>query len=389
MQFAAKNSHKSLHTNSYRNLSDIELLKLTLHAAKTEKEATLALLNYLVEVDTRRLYASVSGCSSLFDYLVNVLNFSHPAASERVNTVRLIRAVPPVQEYLETGKLSLTSAAQIQRFVNAEQKSHPKGKSISLEAKQKVIEACLGKSKREVEKTLFEKHSEPARVLVQEKVRLVTATRSEIKFTVDEATLEKLQQLKDLIGNPSLEKIFDQALDALLLSEKKKRGVIPKKGFGNELTVTETQLQSREVREPNDASSPRRHRAVQGPLADSAILETRADVQQTDVQQTEAQQTEANRTDAQLNSRFISITLKRFVFARSNGQCEFVDLRTKIRCHSTFRLQIDHELPRALGGKTEASNLRHLCLAHNLRMAVQAGLRRATFVAASHESANV
>jgi len=317
--------------NPYKNLSDSDLLAQTMRAAKTEKEATLALLDYLVEVDTRRVYASVNECSSLFDYLVKVLGFSHPAASERVNAVRLMRAVPPVKEHLESGKLTLTSAAQIQRFVNAEQKVHPKGKDVSSEEKQKVVEACLGKSKREVEKTLFEKQSEPARVLVQEKIRMVTPERSEIKFTVEEATLEKLQQLKNLIGTQSLEHIFDQALDALLLTEKKKRGVIQK-------TV--------EIY------------AAQGRPADSVALKTR--------------------TDAQLNSRFVSIELKRFVFARSKGQCEFVDARTKNRCHCRFRLQIDHELPLALGGKTEASNLRHLCSAHNLLMATQAGLHRPT-----------
>ena len=94
------------------------------------------MLDYLVEIDARRLYATVNACSSLFDYL-------------------------------ETG------------------------------------------------------------ILTQEKVRAVTASRSEIKFTVIDDTLEKLKQLKDLIGDQSLEKIFDQVLDSLLLTEKQKRGVMP------------------------------------------------------------------------------------------------------------------------------------------------------------------
>ena len=359
MQFTPK--------NSYKNLSDAELLKLTMRAAKTEKEATLALLNYLIEVDARRVYATVNGCSSLFDYLVKVLGFSHPAASERVNTVRLIRAVPPVKEHLETGKLTLTSAAQIQRFVNAEQKVHPRGQAVSSQEKEKVVDACLGKSKREVEKTLFEKQSEPARALTQEKIRSLSPSRSEIKFTVDEATLEKLQQLKDLIGNPSLEKIFDQALDALLLIEKKKRGVIHAKSemiqTKDEVTKTKSKMPNTKGEVPNikgavPEEKPTGAGTMHGQPADPALLK--------------------NRTEAQLNSRFIPIDLKRFVFARSKGQCEFVDPRTKTRCDSRFLLQIDHQVPLALGGKTEASNLRHLCSAHNLRMAMQAGLYRPT-----------
>ena len=359
MQFNLKNSH---HT-----LKDAELLKLTLCAAKTEKEATLALLDYLVEIDARRLYATVNACSSLFDYLVNELGFSHPAASERVNTVRLIRAVPPVKEYLEKGELTLTSAAQIQRFVNTEQKVDPKGRAVSTEEKQKVVEACLGKSKREVEKTLFEKQSEPARILTQEKVRRVTASRSEIKFTVSEGTLEKLKQLKDLVGDQSLEKIFDQALDALLLSEKKKRGVMPKQGAISEgkikpIRKSESSRKSEPSRKIEPQKMATENHAAHGPLAYKAPAKI------------EAKSETANKPA--FNSRFISIDLKRFLFARSKGRCEYRDPRTKIRCQSTFRLQIDHVLALALGGKTEAFNLRHLCSAHNLRMASQAGLCR-------------
>ena len=364
---------------SFHSLSDTELLKRTLLAAKTEKEATLALLDYLVEVDARRLYATVNACSSLFDYLVRELGFSHPAASERVNTVRLMRAIPSVKEHLETGKLTLTSAAQIQRFVNAEQKVNPKGRAVSAEVKHEVVEACLGKSKRQVEKTLFEKQSEPARILTQEKVRLITSSRSEIKFTVDETTLEKLTQLKDLIGHQSLEKIFDQALDALLVIEKKKRGVLPKQSASRERKIKHSSS-SAQLSKTSPPVKMANHTA-QGRPADSAaqeVIKNKSSVHPPPAPATSAHSTSpstfetANR--AQLNSRFIPIDLKRFVFVPSKGPCEFVDPRTKVRCQCTFRLQIDHCIPLALGGKTTRLNLRHLCSAHNLRMATQAGL---------------
>ena len=355
----------------FHSLNDTELLNLTLHAAKTEKEATLVLLDYLVEVDSRRLYATVNACSSLFDYLVKELGFSHPAAAERVSTVRLMRAVPRVKEHLEAGELTLTSAAQIQRFVNTEQKVDPKGRAVTTEKKHEVVAACLGKSKREVEKTLFEKHSEPARILTQEKVRAVTASRSEIKFTVSDETLEKLKQLKDLVGNQSLEKIFDQALNALLLVEKKKRGVIPKQSVISERKITVSGKT-----QPSTAGTPKLATAILSELsrpADSAAQESAAHATKT---KTEALPLCEQGPRPARNSRFIPIDLKRIVFTRSKGQCEYVDPRTKARCESSFRLQIDHVLPLALGGETKASNLRHLCSVHNLRMATQVGLIR-------------
>lgn len=219
----------------YTHLNDVELLRLTMLAAKTEKQATLVFLDYLVEVDARRLYATVNACSSLFEYLVKELGYSEPAASDRVNAVRLMRAVPIVKEHLKSGNLSLTSAAQIQRFVNAEQKAHPKGKAVSPEEKKNVVEACLGQSKREVEKTLLQKQSGPALRITQEKIRAITSDRSEIKFTASDLTIKKLNQIRNLMGHQPLEKIFDQALDALLKLEIKKRGAVVIKKIPEEM----------------------------------------------------------------------------------------------------------------------------------------------------------
>ena len=328
---------------SCTSLKNDELLARTLRTARVEKRVTLKLLIFLVEVDSRRLYATVNARSSLFEYLVSDLGLSHAAASDRVNTVRLMRALPEVKEYLEAGKLSVTTAAQIQRFANTEQKANAKGKAVSIEAKKEVVDACLGQSKREVEKTLLQRQSEPARILMQERVKLVSPTRSEIKFSVDEKSLLKLQQIKDLIGNQSLEAILDKALDALLLSEQKKRGVI----------------------DSARSKSQGLHKSPNAQVGANANPGRPADLK-----------THPTRTETQLKSRFIAIDLKRLIFARSKGQCEHVDPRTNLRCKSRFRLQIDHLRPLALGGKSEKSNLRHLCSIHNLRLATEAGLRR-------------
>jgi hypothetical protein len=51
--------------------------------------------------------------------------------------------------------------------------------------------------------------------------------------------------------------------------------------------------------------------------------------------------------------------------------CEYVDPKTKKRCESTYQLEIDHIIPRALGGSDEPGNLRCLCKQHNLLAAEQ------------------
>jgi hypothetical protein len=237
---------------------------------------------------------------------------------------------------------------------------HPKGKSVDPAEKAKIVDLCLGQTAKTVKETLFENQSEPARIVMNEKIKSVTPTRSEIKFSVNEATLLKLKQLKDLIGNQSLKKTFDEALNALLKVEQKKRGALSPKEGAN---VDESKKMTASLEETNASSHPEAN-PIKHEFHDANFnpeLELKKITPQ---------------TEAQLNSRFISIHLKRFVFKRSQGQCEYLHPKTKQRCLSRYRLQIDHVVPIALKGKTEASNLRHLCFAHNQQMAWRYGLAR-------------
>ena len=186
------------------------------------------------------------------------------------------------------------------------------------------MERCLDQSKREVEKTLLAQQSEPARILTQEKIKLIESERAEVRFSVGKETLARMERAKELLGDQSLEAIFDRALQVLVQAEEKKRGMgcTPAKTKANISIEIPTQLAE----------------------------------------------------EAALNSRFIPINMRRIVFERSQGQCEFVDAETQKRCSSRYQLHIDHVLPLALGGKTIQLNLRHLCMNHNLRAAMEMGM---------------
>ncbi len=64
------------------------------------------------------------------------------------------------------------------------------------------------------------------------------------------------------------------------------------------------------------------------------------------------------------HGRHVSAELKRQVYARDGHQCVFVSEAGR-RCEARSRLELDHITPLAKGGKTEISNLRLLCHAHN------------------------
>ena len=338
----------------HSSLKDQELLNLTFKAAASEKSATLVLLDYLLEVDVRKLYCTLKAYSSLFDYCVKELGLSEPAAAERVNAVRLMKSVPEVKSHLEAGRLTLTSAAQIQRFIKTEEKvsAQNKGTPIqSVSAKKDLIDACLGQSKREVEKTLFSKQSEPAKSLNQERIRAVSSNQSEIRFIAEDKTTQKINRVKELLGEKSLETIFDQALELLILKEEKKRGMFhhPEKRKSAEISkqIEKDLTSNLKTPQPIEFKIKKTEEVPVNKRKNDEIVFSRSS-----------------------HSRFVPIDLKRAIFQRSKGQCEYIDSKTGDRCRSKYRLNIDHIHPFALGGKTEFKNLRHLCFNHNQRAAM-------------------
>ena len=68
------------------------------------------------------------------------------------------------------------------------------------------------------------------------------------------------------------------------------------------------------------------------------------------------------------NSRYIPTATKKAVFKRDQGQCTYV-AEDGTRCRAKAYLHYDHIKPFAVGGLSEAGNLRLLCSCHNKLMA--------------------
>ncbi len=292
----------------YRHLSENQLLTQTKIAAQTEQSATFALLEYLCEVDQRRAYAS-ENYSSLFDYLVHGLHYSESQSAERVAAVRLMRQNEEARESIQTGKLTLTSAAQIQRFIQTERKVAEK--PLSPERASELIQTCSGKSKREVEKLLFTEASPQTQTAMRERTKLVNDSELEIKMTLNSATQAKLNRARELIHTDTMAEVFERALDALIEAKEK--------SLGKTTTKAPSTLPAKE----ETAYAPNSQ-----------------------------------------NPRYIPAKFKRIIYSKSKGQCEYVNDQN-IRCESRRKVEIDHVIPLSAGGNTEITNLRHLCRNHN------------------------
>jgi hypothetical protein len=70
------------------------------------------------------------------------------------------------------------------------------------------------------------------------------------------------------------------------------------------------------------------------------------------------------------NDRYVPAAVKRAVWERDQGRCTW-PMGDGAMCGATHRLEFDHDLEVALGGKPTIGNIRLLCKSHNLMKAEQ------------------
>src|SRR6185503_12082033 len=100
-------------------LSDAELDHKTKILVGVERRVDLKIIEHLRENNRRKLFAKL-GFSSLFDYCTKHLGCTPGSAHIRISAMRLINEVPEVEAKIKEGKLSVTTAAQVQDFCRRE-----------------------------------------------------------------------------------------------------------------------------------------------------------------------------------------------------------------------------------------------------------------------------
>ena len=156
-----------------------------------------------------------------------------------------------------------------------------------------------------------------------------TQTLTRVSFTLDEKTMDKLDQVKKILSgaNPQgvdLKTVFANTLESFL-----------------EKNCPQRRQKRREERSAKKAEA-------------KAPVRTKPPVVKQD----------------NINKKRPTIPLaaKDAVLKQHDYRCGFVGTDGK-RCDSTFNLHIDHIVPLALGGRHDPSNFRILCQSHNLHAA--------------------
>ncbi len=344
-----------------KKLTDDELLIATDEAVHAERDAITSVIRHFQEIYDRRLY--LPRYTSMFEMLRDKYSYCAGSAQIRLNAMKLIREVPAVEAKIESGEMSLSVAANVQSFLQAETKlSRP----YSQNAKAELIEACTGKSVLEVDREFARRNPE---IEKRESVRFTSEDRVRISHSLSIDVEEKIQRIKEIWShvdpNMSREQILDRmseiVLDQIDPLRKAKRSEERKQKLSR--LQTSKPVTAAVATNHNDevvSSTPTKQN-----LEDSN--ENQLHVHETDSDKSCATDDSLHPHEtSRKRSRYITADANKAVHLENNGEgCAFVDVDTGKRCRSRFQLQRDHIVPYANGGSNRPLNLRILCAQHN------------------------
>ena len=402
-------------TSTISGLSDNALLAQTRKLAHLEQQLQVTVIDHLREIHTRRLYLS-RGFSSLFDYVVRELGYTDSAAARRINTMHLCAEFEEVREGLQDGSFTLSTAAQLQSAFDRQKRNRqrrgrgpvvgsgpavPRQESLlapsatvqPLEpapvldgsARQALVTQAAGKSTRQVQELLA--GVDPELTVPADKVRPLGTGRYEMKVVIDAECHRGLERLRGLLSHVDPHMTLGQLVGRLAREgldrhdpgrppRRQRAGSRPVSGdqtsaakkkaaFGGAATPAERTPSQPAAKGFAPANSPA---SRDGGLTSAAKSQRNPGGGAGSAPRRPAQPARSVTSPPKRgasNSRAIPMAIKRRVWQRDDGRCSYVDPRTGRRCASRYLLQIDHEIPYALGGSAEPGNLRLLCFAHH------------------------
>jgi len=307
-----------------KELNDKELVVALKKLKGRENQIIAELIKYLCEVDRRKLYLEL-GYPSLFTYCCRALKYSESAAYRRIAAARVYRDTPEIYQKLLGGELTLCAVAEL-------------AKVISPKNKVELFSKVEGKSKQVVQSVVAEYRAPETGSKRQESVRVRQVKSSPVPLLKSQA--------------PSTEEPHAKSYTVTIeLSEEEMALVQEAQTILSTAKVKETLLKSarKVVQHHKSLRVKREHRAANKGIVKASLPPAEV---------------------GKDRSRYISVDVRHAVEMRDGGRCSYV-ATDGTRCCETKSLEFDHRAPYALGGKSDANNLRLLCRAHNKLAAEQ------------------
>jgi 5-methylcytosine-specific restriction endonuclease McrA len=343
-----------MHANVPSSLDSAALSRRLSELAGHERAVQVEFLLHLEEFDTRRAWAE-EGYGSLWDYLLRVLHLREGAAFRRIAAMRVLRRLPVLAEALRDGRLCLSTVTVLGPLLTEENVGELVARAAYLtKAEVERVAATIQpraaprdglrqrpSSAAQPRETTAraEEPSDPAVPVFaapqlassepelapppsapRPTLRPVTAESYSLSVTVDTAFKKDFDELKALLShkvpNGDLAAVLREAVQCALEKHRKRKG----------------------------AGEPSRKR--KSPIASKPVKKTAG------------------------GREPISAAVRREVWKRDEGRCTWHGPDGQ-RCGSTWKVELDHIQPAALGGPSTIENLRILCRSHNALSAEQ------------------
>jgi hypothetical protein len=182
---------------SIKALSNSSLLQKTNSLVREERNIGIQILYHLKEIGRRRLHCEL-GYSSLFTYAVEYLKYPESTAYRLVSAMKLLRELREVEQKVESGSLSISTLSMVHSYCQAQKRENQV--VFDRADKVQVLASVEGCSRKETEKVLASWLPEQP-LPPPDRQRPVSPQQTEIKMTVDNALLEKLERIKELIAH--------------------------------------------------------------------------------------------------------------------------------------------------------------------------------------------
>jgi len=339
-----------------KNLSAKNLAGNLESLVRSERKITAEILEYVKEIDRRRLYIEL-GHTSLFAYLTKGLRYTPASAQRRIEAARLMKTVPEISEDIANGALNLSQVALVAQGIREKIAGDKKAQSAGRAGSDHPGALKAGGDAQQTALQLFEqiKHKDIAatQIAVAKKLDLKMKRHEAKRFQKDESlrleiTLSPEQQklfaqARELLSHVKHNPNWIELFELLAKDSIKMRDPLAKKGRSTAASSTQVVRGVKPVAEADcrtratGAVAPQRHPLIAGGAKFGTTANWRAP---------------------------IPSAVKRVVLQRDKC-CRWRDPRTGVQCSSRFQLQLDHIDPIREGGGNAPENLQLLCSVHN------------------------
>ena len=289
-------------------------LETKLKAASTdERVLTKKIVELIAEALRRKIWAG-HGHQSAHRWLVVEFGYSDSSAGRRLDAARILADVPDVAEKLATGELTLASLSQLQSAIRLEEKRT--GEKVTPEAKMEVVRKIENQSSAALARTVAAEFPEVSKA-PRESLKPAGAGGWTLTVGLDAAQKKALERARELLSHSHPGATWAEVIAHLAAEHAKRADPVVRA----------------ERRAAKPAKMPQR-------LTDAEDL-------------------------TPPGPKPLPRAVRDAALAKAGGACEFAEPRTGARCGGRTRVEVDHVLPKALGGTDEAINLRCLCATHN------------------------